>query len=216
MSGRERVAPCRIILASASPRRRALLEQIGLPFEAMASCAAEEAEGLSEDPEEHVRQAAALKALEVAGRVADGLVVGADTIVYVDGAILGKPSDACEAAAMLQRLSGKTHTVYTGLAIVEAGRDASSPATRLSPAEAVAAVDAADVVATQVMMRALSESEIAGYVATGEPLDKAGAYAIQGRGAVLVRAVNGCYSNVVGLPVSRLAEMLAERGVRVL
>jgi septum formation protein len=216
MSERERVAPHTIILASASPRRRALLEQIGLPFEAIASRAAEEAEGLSDDPEEHVRQAAALKALEVAGRVARGLVVGADTIVYVDGDILGKPSDAREAAAMLRRLSGKTHTVYTGLALVEAKGDAVGPASRPSPAEAVAAVDAADAVATRVTMRPLSDSEIAGYIATGEPLDKAGAYAIQGRGAVLVRAVNGCYSNVVGLPVSRLAEMLAERGVRVL
>jgi len=184
-----------IILASASPRRAALLAQICLRFRVHPSELNEEGgatESGNESPAARACRLARAKAEGVAASVERGLVIGADTIVVCGGIIFGKPRDGAEAQDILLHLAGRTHQVITGVAVVEAetGR---------------AEVDAA---ATGVTMRAFAASEAAAYVATGEPLDKAGAYAIQGRGALLVDRIEGDYSNVVGLPLPTLARLL--------
>jgi septum formation protein len=188
-------------LASASPRREALLAQIGLPFRVEPSGVSEEEARRPGDPASFVEQAALAKAEDVAARIRDGLVLGADTVVVIGREVLGKPTSAAQARRMLERLSGATHRVYTGLALV---RVKDGKVTRRRTAHEV----------TAVTMRHLSRSEVADYVATGEPLDKAGAYGIQGRGAMLVERIEGCYFNVVGLPLARLAKMLGEFGVK--
>ncbi len=188
-----------IILASSSPRRRELLRQIGLTF---STDPADIDEGRlpGESPEESAVRIARDKARVTASRKAEGIVIGADTIVVLDDAVLGKPKDARDAERMLSMLSGRVHQVITGVAVIEAqsGRNA----VRAS--------------ITRVWFRKLSPQEIASYVAGGEPLDKAGAYGIQGKGALLVSKIEGCYSNVVGLPLALLAEMLTEFDVRLL
>lgn len=155
-----------------------------------------------EDPASFVEQAALAKAEEVGSRVGEGLVLGADTAVVIGSQVLGKPACAAEAHTMLQCLSGATHRVYTGLALVQV---AAGRVTRRRSAHEM----------TRVTMRRLGAREIAAYVATGEPLDKAGAYGIQGRGALLIEHIEGCYFNVVGLPLARLADLLGEFGVSV-
>ena len=203
----------RIVLASASPRRRMLLEQIGLPFEVVPSLSQEFAD-TGERPAEHVQQAAALKASSVAPRVApEAVIIAADTIVCLDGTVLGKPDSPAEACEMLRRLSGRTHTVYTGLAVGRAG-DVAEAADMAEDWRELGLETGFE--ATRVTFRQLSDAEIGSYVDTGEPLDKAGAYAIQGRGALLVQGICGCYSNVVGLPLAKLARMLANLGIRAL
>jgi len=192
----------RIILASASPRREALLKQIGVPFRVMPSRVSEEKAGRLGDPGSFVERAALAKAEDVAARVDRGLVLGADTVVVVGREILGKPSSPADAQRMLERLSGVTHRVYTGLALVQTENR-----------RVIHKRTAHEL--TRVTMRRLRPEDIAGYIATGEPLDKAGAYGIQGRGAMLVARIEGCYFNVVGLPLVRLAEMLTESGVDV-
>ncbi|MFQ5809186.1 MAG: Maf family protein [Armatimonadota bacterium] len=200
----------RIVLASASPRRRMLLEQIGLPFEVIPSQSPEMAQA-HERPADHVRRAAALKASSVAPRVEpEAVLIGADTIVCLDGSILGKPSSRGEAREMLHRLSGHTHTVYTGLAVGRAGSVVDAP---VGPDEWHQLGLDTGLEATRVKFRQLSDAEIGAYVDTGEPLDKAGAYGIQGRGALLVQEIRGCYFNVVGLPLVRLAGMLGRLGI---
>jgi septum formation protein len=181
----------RLILASASPRRRALLEQVGIAFEVSP---AEDAEGRrldGEAPAGYARRSAELKAVAVSHNVPDALVLGADTVVALGDRVLGKPADAAEARRMLAALSGRSHWVHTGISVAFGGQALRS-----------------EVVSTEVSFRELSSDEIRAYVATGEPLDKAGAYGIQGRGALLVDRVNGCYFNVVGLPLSRVRELL--------
>jgi len=205
----------RVILASASPRRRMLLAQIGLPFDVVESRAPEPAALLADTPEDHVQEAAARKALDVVRRAGHGLVIGADTVVCVDGQVLGKPHSAREARRMLRHLSGKAHTVYTGIAIGRAGKRSATEPPR-EPSQARELMELTGYEATVVTMRQVSRREISAYVDTGEPLDKAGAYAIQGRGAVLIESIRGCYSNVVGLPLAKLAELLAQLGIRVL
>lgn len=187
----------KIVLASSSPRRQRLLEQVGLPHEVVDPGEVETASG---EPEKRALENAEVKARRVAERVGEGLVVGADTVVVVDDRILGKPRDASEARVMLRALSGRVHRVITGIAVVDA----------------VSGRAEADAVETLVHMRPLSEEEIAAYVATGEPIGKAGGYAIQGVGALLVEEIQGCFYNVVGLPLSRLEELLRRFGVRIL
>lgn len=188
-----------LILASASPRRKALLDSIGVSFKVQPA-RVPEAWDDSSDPEEVARDLALRKARAVAALQAEGLVVGADTLVCLDGVILGKPRSESEATSMLQRLSGKTHSVVTGVAVVDS---------RSGREEVAAEV-------TRVTFRTLSPAEIERYVATGEPMDKAGAYGIQGVGALLVARIEGCYPNVVGLPLVRLAELLSRFGVELL
>ena len=185
-----------LILASGSPRRRQLLEQIGLTFVVRSSDVDESVSpGLT--PALVVESLSARKGEAVAAEAAPGdLVLSADTVVALDGAILGKPRDRAEAEAMLTALSGRTHQVYTGVTLLQDGR-------RLTGHEV-----------TAVTFRPLSPEEIAAYVSTGEPMDKAGAYGIQGLGALLVERLEGDYFNVMGLPLCRLGEMLAQFGVR--
>jgi septum formation protein len=189
----------KLILASASPRRRELLSQAGYHFDVQASSVPE-----SRRPEEDaIRFATRLareKAEEVfarrqaAGMVDPAIVLGADTVVVCDGEVMGKPADPADAERMLLLLSGRTHHVVTGVAVVWGSS--------LSPAIEVAAE------LTQVTMRTLSPGEVSRYVATGEPMDKAGAYAIQGYAGRWIPRISGCYFNVVGLPLALVATML--------
>lgn len=179
-----------MILASASPRRRELLEQVGYTFKVVPSTVEEEMEHGT--PKEIVKHNALSKATDVACLHRDDIVIGADTIVVVDGQIFGKPKDAADACDMLLRLSGRTHQVMTGIAVVQGKRIHN------------------DVVVTDVTMRPYGIEEILDYIKTGEPMDKAGAYGIQGIGALLVEKIDGCYNNVVGLPIARLAEVLRQ------
>ena len=191
-----------IVLASASPRRAHLLRQIGLPFSIQPSALDEDGPDVPAgggSPEERASRLALAKAREVAPRVGRGLVVGADTMVVCEGATLGKPRDDEEALAFLLRLAGRTHRVVTGVAVVDA---------ETGRAEVAAQVAA-------VRMRPFGPAEAAAYVATGEPRDKAGAYAIQGRGALLVEAIEGDYFTVVGLPLTTLALLLGRFGLSV-
>jgi len=180
-----------LLLASASPRRKELLHRLGLKFTVIPSLVEEnDVPGL---PEEKARTWAMLKAEAVASRLdGDGIIIGADTIVVLDGMILGKPGDEQEAKKMLGQLSGNTHTVITGLALIN---------TR-------SGLRILESVESKVSFRTLSDEEIDSYIATGEPMDKAGAYGIQERGAGFVTQVQGCYTNVVGLPVSCLLKSL--------
>lgn len=185
----------KVILASASPRRQALLQQIGItPLVCPAYFA--EGSGTASQAQEVALHNASGKCAAVAAKMGDELpVIAADTIVVIDNVILGKPHDAAAAKAMLQRLSGRTHQVMTGVAVRYKGQQLSK------------------VCVTDVSFRQLTAEEIDAYIATGEPMDKAGAYGIQGRGAVLVEKINGCYNNVVGLPLSLLYLMMQRLGV---
>ena len=183
----------KITLASGSPRRRELLEMLGADFEVIPARGEELAKpGLS--PEDVVKSLAAAKAEEVFAIVPGGLILAADTIVEMDGEILGKPRDAEDAKTMLRRLSGRTHRVFTGVAVF-CGEN------RLIETEE-----------TKVCFRALSEREIEDYVATGEPLDKAGAYGAQGIASLFVEKIDGDFFNVMGLPICRVGRMLSEIG----
>ena len=185
-----------IVLASRSPRRRQLLEQMGLrDFRIVCSDADETASpGLT--PPALVEALSARKAAAVQHAAAAGdLIIAADTVVALDGRVLGKPADGPDAFAMLSALSGRRHQVYTGLTVV-------CGAQRLTEHEV-----------TAVTFRSLSSAEICAYIATGEPMDKAGAYGIQGRGALFVEGMEGDYYNVMGLPVCRLGRILARLGV---
>ncbi len=183
-----------ILLASASPRRRALLSELGWNFRAVSS-EFDEIPLEGESPEAMSGRFAFGKAAEVSERFPNALVIGADTIVVIDGEVLGKPADEKEACRMLAKLQGRSHTVMTAVSLVSAGKQLFG-----------------FVEKTDVVFRKLSEEEIASYVATGESLDKAGAYAIQGHGMLLVEKINGCYFNVVGLPVERLSIELDKLG----
>jgi septum formation protein len=184
----------RLVLASASPRRAELLALLGAPFEVRAADI-DETPLAREAPASLVERLARTKAAAVAAAVADGtVVIGADTVVVCDGDVLGKPADEADAAAMLARLAGRSHQVLTGVAVARAG----------SPGSEVSFVES-----TTVWFAPLHDADIAAYVATGEPLDKAGGYGIQGIGGRLVERIEGSYHNVVGLPLAQLAAVLA-------
>lgn len=189
-----------LILASKSPRRRELLAQMGLTDFEIHPAVGEELAQPGLTPPELVQALALHKAREVAQTFAQSgdVVIGADTIVVLDGQVLGKPHNETHALEMLTALAGREHHVYTGVAVLQDGR------------ELVQAED------TAVWFRDASEAELNRYIGTGEPMDKAGAYGIQGRGGLLVSRIEGDYTNVVGLPIVRLASMLAQFGVTVL
>lgn len=185
-----------LILASRSPRRAAILEMLGLDFQVEAPRIRESVLP-EESPREHVRRLATEKARAVAEDWPDALILAGDTVVVLEDEILGKPADAREAEGMLLRLSGRSHRVLTAQALAGSDRGVR---TRLDSAE--------------VTFRGLAADEVKAYVATGEPLDKAGAYGIQERGAVLVASVSGDYYAVVGLSVVGLVALLEEAGWR--
>jgi septum formation protein len=178
----------RLILASASPRRRALLRRAGIPFR-VRSVQVDESIRPDESPRRHVLRLAREKA--AAARRPGEHVLAADTVVVINRSILGKPRHARDAARMLRRLSGRMHRVLTGICLLTPDGSRS------------------EVVQTRVWFRRLTRAEIAAYIASGEPFDKAGAYAIQGLASKFVERIDGCYFNVVGLPVSRVYAMLS-------
>jgi len=183
-----------VILASASPRRRELLKFITEDFTVKVSDVREVTDpDLS--PEETVKSLAVIKGEAVAGNCPGDTVISADTVVVLDGKILGKPKNEEDAFSMLSSLSDRTHEVFTGVCIIRNGE-------KTVFAER-----------TEVTFYSLSDKEIREYIATGEPADKAGAYGIQGKGCTLVKSINGDYNNVVGLPVARLNRILSENGL---
>ncbi len=183
-----------VVLASASPRRRELLTLVGIPH-VVDPADVDESVIDDERPDAYVERLARAKAAVVAARHPGSVVIAADTTVVHHGEILGKPGSVREAEAMLARLSGHTHAVYTGMAVALNAREAS----------AVERVD--------VTFRDLSATEIAAYVATGEPMDKAGAYGIQGFGATIVERIHGDYFSVMGLGLRRVVQLMGELGV---
>lgn len=189
----------RMILASASPRRRELLSQIGIDFEVLVSDGEEKY--TSTEPAQIVKELALAKAENVAAAVGDlenVLLIGADTIVVLDGEILGKPKSEEDAFRMLKHLQGREHQVYTGMALLV--YDESGERQVISHAER-----------TEVFVHAMEDEEIRRYIATGEPMDKAGGYGIQGRFAAYIDRIEGDYYNVVGLPVAYLYQQLKNR-----
>jgi len=182
-----------VVLASASPRRISLLRQTGLNFKIQPS-SVDESSISYKTPRELALKTAYAKALDVAEDYPSALIIAADTVVSLEDKVYGKPTDNKNAREILRKLSGKTHSVITGIAVKEGGKSTA----------------ALDAVETKVKIKKLTEKEIADYVATGEPLDKAGAYAIQEKGGRFVEAIEGCYFNVVGLPLPRLIEMLRQ------
>lgn len=196
-------AGLRLVLASASPRRRGFLEEWGLPFDIRPSDADEPAPAPGEAPDAHARRLAALKARNVAGLLPRGsgetLILAADTVVALDGRIFGKPADADDALAMLRALSGREHAVSSGVCLIHLAEDGTARETAFSETSRVRFEDWPDAV-----LRA--------YAATGESLDKAGAYAVQGVGAFLIGEIRGSWSNVVGLPAASAAGILLREG----
>lgn len=189
----------RLVLASVSTRRKMLLEQIGLSFSVEPSDVDEDVSGLT-DPVQICRRLACDKARAVGSRIGEGLVLGADTIVVIGERILGKPADREEAIAMLTSLAGGRHQVLTGLALIDAATG----------------TERVDHEVTGVWMRELTQRQVEAYVDSGEPMDKAGSYAVQGLGSVLVERIEGCYYNVVGLPIPKLVRMLERLGISIL
>lgn len=189
----------RIVLASGSPRRKELMEMLGVQDLVIIPARGEEVTVPGRGPEETVKALAAAKAGEVAAQcAAEDVIVAADTIVWLDGEILGKPRDRADAVSMLRKLSGRAHTVYSGITVMRLG-------TEISEAEE-----------TKVAFRALTDAEIEAYVDTGEPMDKAGAYAAQGKASLFVSGIHGDFFNVMGLPLCRLGRMLDKMGVKLI
>ena len=187
-----------VILASASPRRRELLSRLAVPFTVMPADVNEQ-QHPGEAPLSYVMRMAQTKAAHIAQHFPEALVLGADTVVVLGQQVLGKPANTAHAQHMLTQLSGRQHTVITGLAL-------------LRHCQQLVYLDS---VSTRVQFRRLSAADIAQYIATDEPFDKAGAYAIQGHAAAFVASVDGCYTNVVGLPLHRTATLLQAAGVAV-
>lgn len=190
----------RIVLASKSPRRREILENIGVEFDIVESNVDETIDS-NMSPGDIVKSLALRKAESVAKEINyEALVIGADTIVVLNSTVMGKPQDEVHSFEMLKRLSGSWHDVYSGVCIIDT----------------VSGKRAVGYESTAVKIKQLSDEDIKRYINTKEPLDKAGSYAIQGIGSLLVERINGCYFNVVGLPVSKLSSLLEDFGVNLL
>lgn len=190
------MSAARLVLASASPRRRALIGALQSPVRAMAPTAEEEPRWDSETPDEFVVRLSASKAREVSRRVDGAIVIGADTAVVVDGEVLGKPRDRAEAVEMLRRLRGRTHRVVTGVTVVDGDSGRALSTSR----------------STDVLMRRYGDDELSAYVDSGNPFDKAGAYGVQEPVFAPAESVDGCYLNVVGLPLCDTLTLLAGMG----
>ncbi|WP_051251188.1 Maf family protein [Paenibacillus harenae] len=196
----------RLVLASSSPRRKELVASLDLSLPvSILSTDTDESTPPSWPPVQVVEQLslrkakAAARRLEEQGQTQSSLIIGSDTVVVLDGEVLGKPADDADAMSMLRRLQGRSHEVYTGVACLLTANGEATVNHRI----------------TKVQMKPLSEESIARYVATGEPRDKAGSYGIQGLGATIVDRIDGCYFNVVGLPLSLLSDMLAHYDIHV-
>lgn len=187
----------KFILASSSPRRAAYMKELGLEFRKLAPDV-DESLRRAESPRAYVRRLALEKANAIAKRHPKSWVVGADTTVVLDDSVVGKPRHPAEARKMLRQLSGRAHRVVSGIALVHADSGVAKNA----------------VSSTRVFIRTLSDKEIRWYVATGEPLDKAGAYGAQGKGGLLVARVEGSFSNVVGFPLEKFYELVQACGIR--
>lgn len=199
LSYRKAVKVLKIILASASPRRRELLQQIGLQFE--VNPASGEELITETDPVLVVEELSRQKAMEIAGKVKeDGIIIGADTIVTFKNKIMGKPRDEEDAIEMLSQLSGKSHEVYTGVTAIKIENEASEIITFSE--------------STEVVFYPVDKEEICAYISTKEPMDKAGAYGIQGKGAAFVKEIHGDYNNVVGLPLARLYQEVLKKWIK--
>jgi septum formation protein len=184
----------RVILASASPRRRELLTLVGIPH-VVEPADIDESYRDGEEAAEHAERLAREKAATIAARHSDAIVIGADTIVLIEGLVLGKPRDEADAERMLAMLAGQTHVVLTAVAVSQGARMRSG------------------VESVRVTFRALTRARIRAYIATGEPMDKAGSYGIQGYGATLVERIDGDYFAVMGLALARMIDLLGELGV---
>jgi septum formation protein len=187
----------RLVLASGSPRRRDLMTLLRVPFHVAPSSVTERMPIEGEDAARYATELASEKAHDVADRHPDDLVLGADTVVVIDGEILGKPTDRAHAVEMLRKLRGRSHVVITGVAVIRG------------------TTECTDFVAAEVRMREFSPGDMERYIDTGEPMDKAGAYAVQGLGGSLVESVAGCYNAVVGLPLCVVQELLRKGGMSV-
>ena len=183
----------KLVLASASPRRKEILKNLGLQFEVVVS-GAEEKLDAQLPPHMIVQELSMLKGADVAVKTENAIVISADTIVWLDGKMLGKPSNAQDAMKMLKMLSGRAHEVYTGVCVTDSKSGKSI----------------SDYEMTKVYFNELTDEEIDNYIKTGEPLDKAGAYGIQGKGCLMVKSIKGDYLNVVGLPAAKLGKILKE------
>ena len=192
----------KLILASASPRRKELLEQVGAEFEIIPARGEEIITGSR--PEEVVVELSVQKAEEVAGRIEeeDVVILGADTVVVFGGMILGKPKDEADAKRILEMISGNTHSVYTGVTWI-VRKDGKSECHSFYEE-------------TKVTMYPMTKQQILSYIRTGEPMDKAGAYGIQGKGAVYIEKIQGDYNNVVGLPVAKILWRMRKSGIEIL
>src|SRR4051812_34951813 len=189
------MSECRVVLASSSPRRRQLLDLIGIPHE-VRPANIDETMRPREVPRRHAERLAREKATVIATRDPDLITIGADTVVVINRQVLGKPRNEAEAVHMLSQLSGREHTVITAVAVARGKKLRSA------------------IEEVRVKFRRLREDEIAAYVATGEPMDKAGAYGIQGYGATIVERIDGDYFAVMGLPLQLLVRVLRELGIR--
>jgi len=187
----------KLLLASASPRRKQMLKDIGVRFSVTSSVFSEPPHLQGQSPWVYVRKNAEGKARSTMRKVQNALIIGADTVVVYRGRVLGKPGNLQDAFDYLHLLNGKTHAVYTGLCVFD-----SSDGSCLCGYEK-----------TRVTFRQLTETEIRAYLGRINPMDKAGAYAIQGEGALIVKAIEGCYYNVMGFPIARLEQMLLKKGV---
>ncbi|MFA9398953.1 MAG: Maf-like protein [Clostridiaceae bacterium] len=185
------------ILASASPRRKELLSRITSEFQVVVSNFDEDTVAFSGDVEKYVMEIAKGKALDVAKQYKEDIVIGCDTVVVYENKVLGKPKDKIEAYDMLKMLSDRTHFVYSGLFIIDTKRN----------------IIRNNFEKTEVFFSKLTEKDITRYIDTGEPMDKAGAYGIQGKGGIFVKKINGCFYNVMGLPINKLNSMIREMGV---
>ncbi|SHK61071.1 Maf family protein [Desulforamulus aeronauticus] len=188
-----------IILASASPRRQELLASLGLSFEIKISDV-DESMDEQMSPVQQVEQLAERKARAVAAQLNQGLVIGADTLVVLNQSVLGKPADRQEAMEMIERLQGRSHEVFTGLAVMDVATGKTVVTHQV----------------TAVRFKPMTAEEIERYVDTGESYDKAGAYAVQGKASIFIDSIRGCYFNIVGLPVAKLADVLKLFGVQIL
>lgn len=188
-----------LVLASSSPRRKELLNTLGIPF-SIAVSDVDETTPVNFTPTEIVETLALRKAAKIAGEMKDGLILGSDTIVVLDDQVLGKPKDEVDAFQMLSMLQGREHTVYSGVAIIDAETKRQEVASS----------------STKVTIRTLTSHEINAYIKTREPMDKAGSYAIQGIGSTIVEGINGDYFTVVGLPLNLTAQLLKLYGIDVL